>query len=132
MSKKTKTKTKTKTHARVFVSPSPNTPLARAMDIPWVDAGIKPEVHGENPGYKQSKKLLLWVPNFGACTGLFITNNGSSKFLVNGFVGGTAEVTHWAYITTPGAPSRSRNRGRRAKLAEFPHGGNGPGRLDYR
>ena len=114
-------KTKTKTHApRVFVSPPPNTPLARAMDIPWVDAGIKPEVVRVpfiSPAVvRQSKKLLLWVPNFGACTGLFITNNGSSKFQVNGFVGGTAEVTHWAYITTPGAPSRSRNRGRRAKL----------------
>ena len=86
----------------VFEQPKGDTPLARAMSIPWVAAGIKPEVHGEEgDSYKQSRKLLLWVPNFGGCTGLFVTNNGSSKFLVNGFVGGTAEVTHWAYVTEP-------------------------------
>ena len=100
---------KTKTEDRVFEQPKGDTPLARAMSIPWVAAEIKPEVHGgaEGDSYKQSRKLLLWVPNFGGCTGLFITNAGrgkrpgSRKFLVNGFVGGTAEVTHWAYITEP-------------------------------
>ena len=59
---------KTKAEDRVFGQPKGDTPLARAMSIPWVDAGIKPEVHGEEgDSYKQSKK-----PTMGAtpsCSG---------------------------------------------------------------
>jgi hypothetical protein len=93
---------KTKTEDRVFEQPKGDTPLARAMSIPWVDAGIKPSCVTPRAGYPNpdgwSEQLLVWVKGNGPALGRFVS--ATSRFVISGY-GFGFEVTHWAYITEP-------------------------------
>jgi hypothetical protein len=86
----------------VFEQPKGDTPLARAMSIPWVADGIEPEIRDDGTGCLESNKLLLWVKGYGPEFGKRIkgSHSGNLKWIIHGYRG-DFEITHWAYITEP-------------------------------
>jgi hypothetical protein len=86
----------------VFEQTKGDTPLARAMSIPWVAAGIEPDVRDDGTGCLESNNLLLWVKNYGPEFGKRIKGNpnAKAKWVIHGYRG-EFEVTHWAYISEP-------------------------------
>lgn len=93
---------KKRDEARTFEQPKGDTPLARAMSIPWVAEGIKPSCITPKAGYPNpdgwSELLLVWVKGNGPALGRFVS--ATSRFVISGY-GAGFEVTHWAYISEP-------------------------------